>query len=150
MSNDATPKSPAEVGKEIFEKEEQKDRELAKKFSPQKILEDAKQIRTRKDPVLGELKYTVLTTGDLLALSKITDEWERARSTIFRLLHKAYPELKEEKDVDNFPGTVTTRLCEVIAGPENFFQIPQISTVGSKSMKKHKSSGSSRTCTATR
>jgi hypothetical protein len=133
-------KSPAEVGKELFEKEEQKDREVAKKFSPQKILEDAKAIRVLNDPVLGEVKYTVLTTGDLLAMNKITDEWERARSTIFRLLHKAYPELKEEKDVDNFPGHVTTRLCELIADPENFFQIPQASTNGSQSTKKRKSS----------
>ena len=133
-------KSPAEVGKEIFEKEEQENRELAKKFSPQKILEDAKEIRTLNDRVLGEVKYTVLTTGDLLAMNKITDEWERARSTIFRLLHKAYPELKEEKDVDNFPGTVTTRLCELIAAPENFFQIPQASMNGSQSTKKRKSS----------
>ena len=133
-------KSPAEVGKELFEKEEERDRKLAKKFSPQKILEDAKAIRVLNDSVLGEVKYTVLTTGDLLAMNKITDEWERARSTIFRLLHKAYPELKEEKEVDNFPGTVTTRLCVLIAGPENFFQIPQVSMNGSKSMKKRKSS----------
>ena len=124
-------KSPAEVGKELFEKEEQKDREVAKKFSPQKILEDAKEIRILNDPVLGEVKYTILATGDLFAMKKITDEWERARSMIFRLLHKAYPELKEEKDVDNFPGHVTTRLCELIADPENFFQIPQVSMPGS-------------------
>ena len=134
------PKSPAEVGKEIFEKEEQEDRELAKKFSPQKILEDAKEIHILNDRVLGEVKYTVLTTGDLLAMNKLTDEWERTRSTIFRLLHKAYPELKEEKDVDNFPGHVTTRLCELIADPENFFQIPQVSTNGSELTKKRKSS----------
>lgn len=133
-------KSPAEVGKELFEKEEQQDRELAKKFSPQKILEDAKAIHVLNDSVLGEVKYTILTTGDFFAMNKITDEWERARSTIFRLLHKAYPELKAEQDLDNFPGHVTTRLCELIADPENFFQIPQASMNGSELTKKRKSS----------
>ena len=125
-------KSPAETGRELFEKEEAADRELAKKFDPKRILQKAGEIRTLEDPVLGEIKYTILTTGDLFKLDKIAEKEERARMTIFLLLHKAYPDMKEQ-DIDGFPGDTTTRLCELIASPENFFQIPQVSRTGSES-----------------
>jgi hypothetical protein len=125
-------KSPAETGREIFEKEDAADRELAKRFDPKRILQKASEIRTLDDPVLGNIKYTILTTGDLFKLDKISDKEERARMTIFLLLHKAYPDMKEQ-DIDGFPGEVTTRLCELIAGPDNFFQIPQVSKTGSES-----------------
>ena len=125
-------KSPAETGRELFEKEEAAERQLAKKFDPKRILQKANEIRTLDDPVLGEIKYTILTTGDLFKLDKITDKEERARMTIFLLLHKAYPDMKEQ-DIDGFPGDTTTRLCELIASPENFFQIPQVSKTGSES-----------------
>jgi len=127
-------KSPAEKGRELFEKEEAGDRELAKKFDPKKILEKANEIKTLDDPVLGKVKYTILTTGDLFKLDKITEKEDRARMTIFLLLHKAYPDLKKE-DIDEFPAEVTTRLCELIADPDNFFQIPQVSKTGSESTK---------------
>jgi len=125
-------KSPAETGRELFEKEEAAERELAKKFDPKKILQKANEIRTLDDPVLGEIKYTILTTGDLFKLDKIADKEERARMTIFLLLHKAYPDMKEQ-DIDGFPGDTTTRLCELIASPENFLKIPQASRTGSES-----------------
>ena len=125
-------KSPAETGRELFEKEEAAERQLAKKFDPKRILQKANEIRTLDDPVLGEVKYTILTTGDLFKLDKIADKEERARMTIFLLLHKAYRDMKEE-DIDGFPGDTTTRLCELIASPENFFQIPQASKTGSES-----------------
>jgi hypothetical protein len=131
-------KSPAEKGKELFEKEEVEEQEIAKKFDPKKILEKANEIKTINDPVLGEVKYTVLTTGDLLKLSKVTDEWERARMTIFLLLHKAYPDLKDEKDIDGFPGGDITRLCNLIASPDNFFQIPQPPKSGSNATSTRK------------
>jgi hypothetical protein len=133
-------KSPADVGRELFEKEEATDREAAKKFDPRRILEKAREIRTIKDPVLGELKYTPLAAKDLWELNKLSDEWERTRKTIFLLLHKAYPELKSEKDLDDFPGEELTRLCELIASPENFFHLPQTSMLGSVKTKTRKSS----------
>jgi hypothetical protein len=127
-------KSPAEKGRELFEKEDTADNGLARKFDPKKILEKANETKTLNDPVLGEVKYTILTTGDLFKLDKITEKEERARMTIFLLLHKAYPDLKKE-DIDEFPAEVTTRLCELIADPGNFFQIPQVSKAGSESTK---------------
>jgi hypothetical protein len=133
-------KTPADVGRELFEKEEAAEREIAKKFDPRRILEKAREIRTIKDPVLGEVKYTTLPAKDLWELNKISDEWERTRKMIFLLLHKAYPELKSEKDLDDFPAEELTRLCELIASPENFFHLPQTSTLGSAKTKTAKSS----------
>jgi hypothetical protein len=133
-------KTPADVGRELFEKEEAAEREIAKKFDPRRILEKAREIRTIKDPVLGEVKYTTLPAKDLWELNKISDEWERTRKMIFVLLHKAYPELKSEKDLDDFPAEELTRLCELIASPENFFHLPQTSTLGSAKTKTAKSS----------
>jgi hypothetical protein len=133
-------KTPADVGRELFEKEEAAEREIAEKFDPRRILEKAREIRTIKDPVLGEVKYTTLPAKDLWELNKISDEWERTRKMIFLLLHKAYPELKSEKDLDDFPAEELTRLCELIASPENFFHLPQTSTLGSAKTKTAKSS----------
>jgi hypothetical protein len=133
-------KSPAEVGRELFEKEEAAEREIAKKFDPRRILEKAREIRTIKDPVLGEVKYTTLPAKDLWELNKISDEWERTRKMIFLLLHKPYPELKSEKDLDDFPAEELTRLCELIASPENFFYLPQTLKPGSTKTKTPKSS----------
>jgi hypothetical protein len=133
-------KTPADVGRELFEKEEAAEREIAKKFDPRRILEKAREIRTIKDPVLGEVKYTTLPAKDLWELNKISDEWERTRKMIFLLLHKAYPELKSEKDLDDFPAEELTRLCELIASPENFFYLPQTLKAGSAKTKMPKSS----------
>ena len=140
MSEKTSKKSPAEVGRELFEKEEAAEREIAKKFDPRRILEKAREIRTIKDPVLGEVKYTTLPAKDLWELNKISDEWERTRKMIFLLLHKAYPELKSEKDLDDFPAEELTRLCELIASPENFFHLPQTLKAGSTKTKTPKSS----------
>jgi hypothetical protein len=140
LSTKASKKSPAEVGRELFEKEEAAEREIAKKFDPRQILEKAREIKTIKDPLLGEVKYTTLPAKDLWELNKISDEWERTRKMIFLLLHKAYPELKSEKDLDDFPAEELTRLCELIASPANFFHLPQTSTPGSTKTKTPKSS----------
>jgi hypothetical protein len=133
-------KSPVEVGRELFEKEEAAEREAGKKFDPRRILEKAREIKTIKDSVLGEVKYSLLSVKELWELNKISDEWERTRKMIFLLLHKAYPELKSEKDLDDFPAQEMTRLCELIASPENFFHLPQTSTPGSAKTKTPKSS----------
>jgi hypothetical protein len=122
-------KSPAEKGRELFEKEEAADRETAKKFDPKDIMKKAAKVRTVMDSVLGEIKYTLLTTGDLFEINKIEDKEGRARAILFRLLRKAYPELKEE-DIDEFPMEVTTRLLELLM-PKDFFQTPQLSKTGS-------------------
>jgi len=140
LSENKPCKRPAEVGRELFEKEEAAEREIAKKFDPRRILEKARTIKIIKDPVLGELKYTVLAAKDFWELNKLPDEWERTRKTIFLLLHKAYPELKSETDLDDFPPEEITRLCELIASPENFFHLPQTSTPGSAKTKTPKSS----------
>jgi hypothetical protein len=133
-------KNPAEVGRELFEKEEAAEREAGKKFDPRRILEKAGEIRTIKDSLLGEVKYSSLSAKDLWGLANISDGWERTRKMIFLLLHKAYPELKTETDLDDFPGQEMTRLCELIASPENFFHLPQTSTLGSAKTKTPKSS----------
>ena len=134
-------KSPADVGRELFEKEEATEREAAKKFDPRRILEKARTIKTIKDPVLGELKYTVLAAKDFWELNKLpVDGWERTRKLIFLLLHKTYPELKSETDLDDFPPEEITRLCELIASPENFFHLPQTLMPGSAKTKTPKSS----------
>jgi hypothetical protein len=142
LSKEKAKKTPADVGRELFEKEEAAEREAGKKFDPRRILEKAGEIRTINDSVLGELKYTSLSAKDLWELNKISDEWERTRKMIFLLLHKAYPDLKTEKDLDDFPAQEMTRLCELIASPENFFHLPQTSTPGSAKTTTPKSSAS--------
>jgi hypothetical protein len=132
----AMPESPAERGKRVIEKGEAKEREIAKKFDPKEIIRKASELRTVFDSQLGEIKYTVLTTGDLFDLNKIENKDARARAMLFKLLHKAYPELKEE-DIDRFPMDVATRLLNLLTNQTDFLQPEKTSTVGSESTPKH-------------
>jgi hypothetical protein len=124
--------SPAEKGKRLFEKEEAVDIEAANKFDPKKILSKADEIRKIMDPILGEISYTVLTTGDVFEVNKIEDKEAKAKAILFRLLRKAYPDLKEG-DIDRFPMDVTTRLLQLLMSDDIFFQTPQQLKSGSES-----------------
>lgn len=124
--------SPAERGKRILEEEAATDREAAKKFDPVKLIANADQIQIIKDPVLGEVKYTVLTTQDMFDISALTTPIDQTKEILYRLLHKAYPDIKSPEDILKLPAKTVTRLGEIVAGIENFFQLPKSSTVGSK------------------
>jgi hypothetical protein len=125
--------SPAERGKRILEDEVAKDAEVSKMFDPVQLIADSAKIRIIKDPVLGEVKFTVLTTEDMLAISAQSDDVvAQTKEIFFRLLHKAYPDLKSPDDIGRLPATTLTRLSEILGASENFFQIPKTSKHGSK------------------
>ena len=126
------PESPVERGKKILEEEATADAEAARKFNPAKLIMDAAQIQTIKDPVLGEVKYTVLTTNDMFELSQYTTPIDQTKQTLYLLLHKAYPEIETPNDILKLPAKTVIRLGEIIAGPDNFFQLPKSSTLGLK------------------
>lgn len=124
--------SPAERGKKLFEKEDAEQREIAKKFDPVKLIEDSQRIRTIKDPVLGEVKYTLLTAQDLFEISEVKAVDAQTKIIFFKLFHKAYPGLKCPDDIGKLPAETLTRLSEILWGKDNFFGIPKTFQSGSK------------------
>lgn len=124
--------SAVERGKRVLEQEAAADAEAARKFDPARLMTEADEIQIVKDPALGEIKYTVLTTQDMFEIAQCVGPVEQTKQTLFRLLHKAYPEIKSPDDILKFPAQTVVRLGEIIEGAENFFQIPKRSTPGSK------------------
>jgi hypothetical protein len=124
--------SPAKRGKRILEEEAAAEAEIAKTFDPIKLIADADKIQEIKDPILGLVKYTVLTTEDMFAIGKCATPSDQTKETMYRLLRKAYPELKSPDDILKLPAQTVVRLGEIIEGPDNFFQIPRYSLPGSK------------------
>lgn len=122
-------------GKRILDRIDAQERETAKKFDPAKLIEDSARILTVQDPVLGEIKYTVLTTQNMFEISECTTAVERTKQTMFRLLHKAYPKLKSPDDILKLPAQTVVRLGEILDGSDNFFQIPKLSKPGSTQTK---------------
>jgi hypothetical protein len=123
---------PAARGRRILEEEAAADAEATKKFDPRKLIANAEQVLTIKDSVLGEIKYTVLTTQDMFEIAQSKTGVEQTEQTLYRLLHKAYPDLKSPDDILKLPAQTVVRLGEVLEGAENFFQIPRRSKAGSK------------------
>lgn len=117
--------SPAARGKRILDRIEAEEAETAKKFDPAQLIEDSERVHVIKDPVLGEVKFTPLTTKDLFELSKIQGEYEQTTEIFFRLFRKAFPKLKSPEDIGKLPGDKLTRLSELLNSKENFFQIPR-------------------------
>lgn len=67
------------------------------------------------DPVLGEVRYGVLTKGEVEALQTgEADATKRAYKMIFAMLQKGYPDLKLE-DLDAWPYEVVARLSELLS-----------------------------------
>lgn len=124
--------SAAERGKRVLEQEAAADAEAARKFDPAKLMAKADEIQSIEDPVLGEIKYTLLTTQDMFEIANCTSAVEQTKQTLFRLLQKAYPELKSPDDILKLPAQTVVRLGEILEGTDNFFQIPKRSTPGSK------------------
>jgi hypothetical protein len=124
-----------------FQKEieefEKKQAQKAEIFDPVQIIKDAGEIHILKDPKLGVIRYTPLTNKDLFAINKIQDKEARTREIIFRLLHKASPELKVQ-DVDEMPMAITTRLLELLVVDEDFLKTSAKLANGSKQAKTHK------------
>lgn len=116
---------PAARGKRILDRLDAEEKEIAKKFDPVQLVEDSEKIKTIQDPVLGEVRFTPLTTKDLFELNKIQGEYEQTTEIFYRLLRKAYPKLKGPDDIGKFPGDKLTRLSELLSSKENFFQIPR-------------------------
>jgi hypothetical protein len=112
-------------GKRILDRIDAEERETAKKFDPALLVEESEKIQTIHDAVLGEVKFTPLTTKDLFELSKVQGEYEQTTEIFFRLFRKAYPKLKSPDDIGKLPGDKLTRLSELLNSKENFFQIPR-------------------------
>jgi hypothetical protein len=133
---------PAARGKRILEEEAAAEAEAAKAFDPLKLIANVEEIQTTKDPILGEIKYTVLTTQDMFEIAGYSTPVEQTKQTLFRLLHKAYPDLKTPDDILKLPAQTVVRLGEILEGPDNFFQIPRRSRTGSKTTETPKQSAS--------
>ena len=122
-----------QFGKEIeeFEKKQAKRAEI---FDPVQIIQDAQEIHILKDSKLGVIRYTPLTNEDLFAINKVQDKQARTREIIFRLLHKASPDLKVA-DIDKMPMSVTTRLLDLLVVDEDFLKTSAKLGIGSKPTK---------------
>jgi len=120
-------KSPAEVGKELFEKEEQKDRELAKKFDPKLLVKKASE----KHMVLDgdeEIYYYPLVLEDTADLSKLKTNEEYSTMMLWKMLEKAYPGLTLE-DVKKFPMGKGARILQLLIEAEGFLPTKKKSAV---------------------
>lgn len=119
---------------EEIAKFEKKQAQKAEIFDPVQVIKDAQEIHYLKDPKLGVIRYTPLTNEDLFALNKIPDKQARTREIIFRLLHKASPDLKVQ-DVDKMPMATTTRLLDLLVVDEDFLKTSAKLASGSRPTK---------------
>jgi len=114
-------KSPADVGRELFEKEEAAERETAKKFDPRQLLADAHKIITVQDPVLGEVKFGGLSIIEAFEINKTEDADERGLKVVYFMLQKAYPDLTWQ-DIKAFPFEKANRLFDVVGKHASFLR----------------------------
>ena len=104
----------------------------AKLFDPAEVLASAKRVRTLVDPVLGKVRYGVLTKAEVETLQKEeADNTRRAYKMIFTMLRKGYPDLRLE-DLDEWPFETVTRLSELLSERFTSFLLltPKKSPVG--------------------
>ena len=120
MSEKTPNKSPADVGRELFEKEEAAEREIAKKFDPLVIVKEATKLHRIVDKQEGEILYYPVCLEDLDDISHATTETERTQILLFKLLGKAYPKLKLE-DIKKMPVMKAAYILEAIGKVEGFY-----------------------------
>ena len=135
MSNEEL--SKVEEYKRKLEQYEAEQTEKAKVFDPKEILRSAKEPRSIIDEVLGEVKFGVLTLGELLELNKV-EEQEKSVVMLWMMLKKAHPDLAIE-DVKALPIDVSTRLFQIL--PSQGF-LSQPSKTGSESAPSPRTSAS--------
>lgn len=97
----------------VVEKARKLDEEKAKLFDPEEAVQEARTIRTIEDEELGVIKFRVLTMREMLELTKIKDEEERALRMIHAMLAPAYPTLTVEK-LKDLPAPTATRLMNLL------------------------------------
>ena len=122
-------KSPAEKGKELFEKEEEQERKAGKKFNPKLLAAETNKIHKVIDKEEGEILYYPLRVEDLDEIDKGTSNQERSRLILFKSLSRAYPDLTYE-EVKKWPLVKATRILQLIAKAEGFLQLQTTSLVG--------------------
>jgi hypothetical protein len=86
------------------------------KFDPSSLIN---RIRTLNDPVLGEIKYGVLSVGELVELDKVEDPIERTKRTVQVMLGKAYPEVTME-EVEKMDYDAVIYLMTVLSEASDF------------------------------
>jgi hypothetical protein len=124
LSTKASKKTPAEVGRELFEKEEAAEREIAKKFDPKKILAAAQKIITVQDPVLGEVKFGGLSIADAFEINRTENEDEKGLKVVYFMLQKAYPDFTWE-EIKAFPFEKANRLIGIVGKQASFLRSPK-------------------------
>jgi hypothetical protein len=116
-------KSPAEVGKELFEKEEAEGRAAAKKFDPKLLAQETDKEQVLIDPALGEIHFYFIRVDEAKKLYEIPDLHERSLNIIHTMLKKAYPDLTLE-DVKAFPSFKADRLMQIFNEATTLFRSP--------------------------
>jgi hypothetical protein len=132
-------KSPAEKGKELFEKEDAADQVAGKKFNPKLLVEETSKRRKVVDKEEGEVFYYPLRLEDIDDIDKAQSNQDRSRMILFKMLNRAYPDLTLE-DVKKFPLVKASRLLELIAKAEGFLLPPKRSIPGLNVTRKRSSS----------
>jgi len=135
MSTEDEKKRIAEYQKAL-DADDAEDVAKGKLFDPRELLLETKAMRQKYHKKLGLVNFSVLSFDEMLSLGKIEDKDERTKTTLWMMLHKAYPDLKKE-DVGRFPGAKVADLLTLMTRDEGF--LPATS--------KPSSSGSSRTRT---
>jgi len=120
LSKQTAKKSPADVGRELFEKEEATEREAAKKFDPRALIKQSTTLHRIVDKQEGEILYYPVQLEDLDDISHATTDTERTQILLFKLLGKAYPGLTLES-IKKMPVMKAAYILEVIGKVEGFY-----------------------------
>ncbi len=133
-----TEKDKAAEYKRKLAEHDAEDAKAAKLFDPQELVKESTSIHEKIHPKHGLIKYGVLTTDELFSLDKITNPKDRAKTLLWMMLHKAYPNLTKE-DVGKFPGMKSGELMNFLLSDTDFL-IPagKASQNGSRKTLKHR------------
>lgn len=105
--------------KEVAEKAKRLEAEKARLFNPDELVREAKKIRSLEDPILGTVKFRILTMKEMLELTRIQDESERALWMVHTMLKDAYPDLTVEK-LQELPASTAVRLMNLLLEKAGF------------------------------
>lgn len=86
----------------------------ARLFDPQELIQEADDLGTIQDEVLGVVRFGRLTLKEYRSFNTVTDPEERSYRILHAMLKKAYPTLKYE-DVEKMPFDKLARLSSLLS-----------------------------------
>jgi hypothetical protein len=113
----------SEQFKKKMEQREAREREeiekSAKLFDPKLLAQETDKKHSVTDDEGNVIYYFPLRIDESLEIGKMADDTQRSLEILFRMLHKAYPELTRE-EVHKFPMIKGARLLELMTTAQGF------------------------------